>query len=84
MPDEADPLHHLQDGADDLREADSVHRLQAGALHADDPVPAVRGEVRAVHGHSLRAALRLQASSRDGLLPRPELLRRVPELQRYG
>ena len=44
-------------------------------------VPHCVCEEGALHGHPLRAPLRVQASAGDGLLPRPDLLRSVPELQ---
>ena len=46
-----------------------LHGLQAGVLPEDHPGLEVRAEASGVHRHPLRAEVRLQASSRAGLLP---------------
>ena len=51
-----------------------LHGLQASVLPTDDPGLQVCAAVCALHGHPLRAALRLQASAGNGLLPE-QLLR---------
>jgi hypothetical protein len=84
-------LQSLQDGAGDTdlllqglqaraRAADQnllLYRVQAGLLPEDHQVLEVRAEVRALHGHSVRAPLRVQAGAGLRLLPVPMLPKEV-------
>lgn len=52
-----------------------LHGVQASLLPEDHPGHQVCAPLRALHGHPLRASLRVQASACEGLLLLPEQLR---------
>ena len=71
---EAGSLHGLHHGAGTALQEGRLYGLQAGLLHEDGPGQALCAEASCLHGHPLRTARRLRASSGERMLPDALLL----------